>query len=291
MVRSPTSGSSPLSAKTQDGVTALVGFLSLAEVPYFTAEQRVQFAAAASGQARALREQFQGRLLIIVDQQQTRQYERLKRTFAEDGQVEIVLDRRRGARRRASAARPRDRRQWDRRQRTIEEDLARLGMVLVPVVAPIVAVGNDHATPPLAFGNGHATPAQTGQGYRVLVIDDDPAIVQLLSSYFEIDKEGYLVDTATSGEKGLASLRAHRPDVVLLDINMPGMNGLEVLKRIRSIDAGIPVIMVSAAPYQATTAALEGGAFAHVPKPFDFRDIDHLVTLATAQGGPRDDRR
>jgi DNA-binding response OmpR family regulator len=115
--------------------------------------------------------------------------------------------------------------------------------------------------------------------------------VELLSTYFEVDKEGYLVDTATSGEKGLASLRAYRPDVVLLDINMPGMSGLEVLKRIRSIDAGIPVIMVSAAPYQATSKALEGGAFAHVPKPFDFRDIDHLVTLATEQGGPRDDRR
>jgi DNA-binding response OmpR family regulator len=115
----------------------------------------------------------------------------------------------------------------------------------------------------------------------VLIIDDDPAIIQLLSSFFEGDPEGYRVDAALSGEMGLTAFNAHRPDVVLLDISMPGMNGLEVLKRIRLVDASIPVIMVTAAPHQATSEALRNGAFAYIPKPFDFQYIDHLVRLAT----------
>jgi two-component system OmpR family response regulator len=118
-------------------------------------------------------------------------------------------------------------------------------------------------------------------GNRVLIIDDDPAIIQLLSSFFEVDQEGYRVDSARNGETGLAALTAHRPDVVLLDISMPGMSGLEVLKRIRLMDASIPVIMVTAAPHQATSEALRNGAFAYIPKPFDFQYIDHLVRLAT----------
>jgi DNA-binding response OmpR family regulator len=128
-------------------------------------------------------------------------------------------------------------------------------------------------------------------GNRVLIIDDDPAIIQLLSSFFEVDKDGYLVDSALSGETGLAALTAHRPDVVLLDISMPGMSGLEVLKRIRLIDASIPVIMVTAAPHQATSEALRNGAFAYIPKPFDFRYIDHLVRLATERSAPKPQRR
>src|SRR5262249_1870157 len=87
--------------------------------------------------------------------------------------------------------------------------------------------------------------------------------------------------SARSGEAGLAALAKHRPDVVLLDISMPGMSGLEVLKRIRLFDASIPVIMVTAAPHQATSEALRHGAFAYIPKPFDFPYIDHLVRLAT----------
>lgn len=124
-------------------------------------------------------------------------------------------------------------------------------------------------------------------GNRVLIIDDDPAIIQLISSFFEVDNDGYFVDSALSGETGLAALAAHRPDVVLLDISMPGMSGLEVLKRIRLADASIPVIMVTAAPHQATSEALRNGAFAYIPKPFDFRYIDHLVRLATERSASK----
>jgi CheY-like chemotaxis protein len=282
-------GNGDLSAKTQECVTALVGFLCLAEAANLTAEQRAQFSAAATRQAQALREQFKGRLLIIVDRQQAEQYDRLKRAFAHDGDVEVVVDRRQGERRGGGHGLV-DRRERDRRQRKIEADLARLGVALVPEGAM-----GPWAAAALASANGRSdaamNPAQDPSTYRVLLIDDDPAIVQLLSSFFEVDKEGYLVDKAFNGEKGLAAVMAHRPDVVLLDISMPGMSGLEVLKRIRAIDAGIPVIMVTAAPHQATSEALKNGAFAYIPKPFDFRYIDHLVRLATERSASSRPRR
>jgi DNA-binding NtrC family response regulator len=61
------------------------------------------------------------------------------------------------------------------------------------------------------------------------------------------------------------------------------MSGLEVLARIRVIDPSIPVIMVTGANHQESSQALKNGAFAYLPKPFDFRYVDHLVSLATDQ--------
>jgi CheY-like chemotaxis protein len=252
-------------------VTALVGFLCLADAPNVTAVQRTEFAAAATRQAQALRSQFPEALLIIVAPEQS-YYERLRGVFPDDAEVEIIVDRRQDARRRVCAAWLVDRRQADRRQQEIDHELARLGVALVPrtKAMPAPAAGQSRPVTP-----GHC---------RVLIVDDDPAIVRVLSSYFEGNKERYVVDTALSGEKGLTALTAHRPDVVLLDITMPGMSGLEVLKRIRRHDTSIPVIMVTAAPHQETSEALQNGAFAYIPKPFDFRYFGHLVKLATERG-------
>jgi DNA-binding NtrC family response regulator len=116
--------------------------------------------------------------------------------------------------------------------------------------------------------------------HRILLIDDDLGVVQMLQSFFEASRSGYLVDTALSGETGLAAVAAHRPDVVLLDVRMPGLDGLAVLKRIRAIDPSIPVIMVTGASYGETSGALKSGAFAYIAKPFELRYIDHLVKHA-----------
>jgi adenosylcobyric acid synthase len=86
----------------------------------------------------------------------------------------------------------------------------------------------------------------------------------------------------------LGALLRARPDVVFLDINMPRMNGIEVLKDIKRIDASIAVIMVTANE-QITLAAeaLTAGAFAYVPKPFDFRYLDHMVAAIFDQATTR----
>ena len=79
---------------------------------------------------------------------------------------------------------------------------------------------------------------------RILAIDDDPSVTSLLKR--GLAYEGYAVDSAASGEAGLSLAREHAPDLVVLDIMMPGMSGLEVLQRLRAADARLPVIMLTA---------------------------------------------
>jgi DNA-binding NtrC family response regulator len=122
---------------------------------------------------------------------------------------------------------------------------------------------------------------------RLLIVDDEPLILEVLSEHFKTD---YDVETALNGADALGAVLRGRPDVVLLDINMPRMNGIEVLKDIKQIDASIAVIMVTANE-QITLAAeaLTAGAFAYVPKPFDFRYLDHM--LASILDRPSHPRR
>jgi two-component system OmpR family response regulator len=110
---------------------------------------------------------------------------------------------------------------------------------------------------------------------RVLIVDDEPLIVEVLSEHFKTD---YDVETALNGADALGAIVRQRPDVVLLDINMPRMNGVEVLRDIKQIDASIAVIMVTAnEQIQMAADALKAGAFGYVPKPFDFRYLDHIL--------------
>jgi DNA-binding NtrC family response regulator len=121
---------------------------------------------------------------------------------------------------------------------------------------------------------------------RLLVVDDEPLILEVLSEHFRSD---YDVETALNGADALAAIRRTRPNVVLLDINMPRMNGVEVLKEIKQLDVSISVIMVTANEQVSLAAeALKNGAFGYVPKPFDFRYLDHmLASLFDTPRGPR----
>ena len=111
--------------------------------------------------------------------------------------------------------------------------------------------------------------------HRLLIVDDEPLILEVLTEHF---KGEYDVETALNGADALGAILRARPDVVMLDINMPRMNGVEVLKDIKQIDDSIAVIMVTANEQVAMAAeALRNGAFGYVPKPFDFRYLDHLL--------------
>jgi DNA-binding response OmpR family regulator len=102
---------------------------------------------------------------------------------------------------------------------------------------------------------------------RILVIDDDPAVTSLLKR--SLSYEGYTVDLAASGESGLQLAQAHAPDLVILDIMMPGLNGLEVLRRLRAADSRLPVILLTAKDTPGDQVqGLESGADDYVMKPF-----------------------
>ena len=106
---------------------------------------------------------------------------------------------------------------------------------------------------------------------RVLLIDDDARLHELLSAYLATG--GIRLDHAASGEAGLAALRADTYDAILLDVMMPGIDGLETLRRIRGRDA-IPVLMLTARGDESDrVVGLELGADDYVPKPFAPREL------------------
>ncbi|MEX1162190.1 MAG: response regulator [Nitriliruptor sp.] len=119
---------------------------------------------------------------------------------------------------------------------------------------------------------------------RVLAVDDDPIILRLLQLNLEL--EGHEVITAADGEAGLAAVRDERPQVVLLDVMMPRMDGFEVCAAVRADDdpdvAATPIVILSAKAQEAdVNAGLGAGADAYVTKPFDPLElIDLVVRLA-----------
>lgn len=104
---------------------------------------------------------------------------------------------------------------------------------------------------------------------RILVIDDDPAVTSVLKR--GLSYEGFAVDAASSGAEGLAVARERPPDLVLLDIMMPAMDGLEVLQRLRAADAQLPILLLTAKDAPADEVrGLSRGADDYVVKPFTF---------------------
>lgn len=104
---------------------------------------------------------------------------------------------------------------------------------------------------------------------RILVIDDDPSVTSVLQR--GLSYEGFIVDTAASGIEGLAVARERVPDLIILDVMMPGMDGLEVLRRLRTANRQLPMLSLTAkdAPSD-QVRGLEGGADDYVVKPFTF---------------------
>ena len=102
---------------------------------------------------------------------------------------------------------------------------------------------------------------------RILVIDDDPTVTSVLKR--GLAYEGFTVDTAGTGAQGLAIARDHAPDLVILDVMLPGLDGFQVLERLRNADAELPVMMLTARDGPADQVrGLDQGADDYVVKPF-----------------------
>ena len=118
----------------------------------------------------------------------------------------------------------------------------------------------------------------TGPG-RMMIVDDEPAVREVLSDYFS--DRGYKVVVAADGPQALATFARERPDVVLLDVRMPGLDGLAVLRLLREADPDAAVIMVTAnEDLEVARETLSVGAFDYVAKPFDFDHLSRTVETA-----------
>jgi DNA-binding NtrC family response regulator len=112
----------------------------------------------------------------------------------------------------------------------------------------------------------------------ILVVDDEPSVCKALCRLL-VDK-GYGVVEAHSGDEALAAYRQERPDVVLLDIRMPGKGGLETLRELKALDPEASVIMVTAVhEEEVALQAMANGAFDYVTKPIDHDYLE--LALAT----------
>jgi phosphate regulon transcriptional regulator PhoB len=106
---------------------------------------------------------------------------------------------------------------------------------------------------------------------RILVVDDEPHIVELVR--YNLLQEGYHVSSAGDGELALEKVRSERPDLVVLDIMLPGLDGLEVCRRLRQ-ESAVPVIMLTAKSGELErVVGLEIGADDYVTKPFSPREL------------------
>jgi two-component system KDP operon response regulator KdpE len=127
---------------------------------------------------------------------------------------------------------------------------------------------------------------------RVLVIDDDRPLLRALR--IALSARGHEVIVATSGQEGLSKVALEEPEVVLLDLGLPDLDGLEVCHRIRQWSS-VPIIVLSATGVESRkVAALDGGANDYVTKPFGMQELEARIRTAIRDSrpdeGPQNDR-
>ncbi len=123
---------------------------------------------------------------------------------------------------------------------------------------------------------------------KILVVDDEPTLVAALR--YNLEREGYRVVDCGDGEAALALARSERPDLVVLDIMLPGLDGLEVCRRLRR-ESSVPILMLTAKGEEADrVVGLELGADDYVTKPFSMRELVARVRalLRRAEAAPGD---
>src|SRR5512141_1135738 len=113
---------------------------------------------------------------------------------------------------------------------------------------------------------------------KILVVDDEPSIINLVTAYLK--PEGYEVYTATDGNAGLKAARAFKPDLIILDLMLPGIDGIELLSRLRR-ESDVYVIMLTARTEETDKViGLSMGADDYMTKPFSPRELVARVKAA-----------
>ncbi len=116
---------------------------------------------------------------------------------------------------------------------------------------------------------------------KVLVVDDEPEVRHFLQDFLSL--RGYEVVLAATGFDALTALKTQKPDLVLLDVAMPVMDGVETLSRIVAADPVVRVIMITAnADISLTSRLLAQGAVDYIPKPFDLDYLEQAVSIQLA---------
>jgi DNA-binding response OmpR family regulator len=121
---------------------------------------------------------------------------------------------------------------------------------------------------------------------KVLVVDDDESIVDLVSAY--LTQEGFQVDVARDGVAALAKARQFQPDVVVLDIMLPGLDGLEVLRRLRNESSAYVVMLTAKTEEADKVVGLSVGADDYVTKPFSPRELVARLRAMLRRGRGRE---
>ena len=114
----------------------------------------------------------------------------------------------------------------------------------------------------------------------ILIVDDDEAIRAML---YDLLSEKYECDTASMAEEALQYIEVETYDAILTDIAMPGLTGVELLKKIQEHDSATPVILISGKGSEQAQALVDLGAFAYVTKPFNLDEIEEVIERAVTQ--------
>jgi DNA-binding response OmpR family regulator len=155
--------------------------------------------------------------------------------------------------------------------------------LLTAVISSTVRSEQPHA-PELSSTHSPPIPLTDVPLSSILVVDDEPEICQLLEEYFT--GKGYRVRIAMDGATAVRAVLESAPDVILLDINMPGLGGLEALAAIRAIAPDVQVIMVSGqCDLDRAEQSLAYGAFDYITKPFGLPYLTESVETALSMRG------
>src|SRR5215210_658101 len=120
---------------------------------------------------------------------------------------------------------------------------------------------------------------------RILIVDDEPEILRLVGDY--LGSSGFEVNTASSGDEALMRARTEPPDLVVLDLGLPGLDGLDVARALRR-DGDVPIIMLTARADEADrVVGLELGADDYVTKPFSPRELVARIRSVLRRARPR----